>query len=79
VTLRQVIIPQALRVIIPPLTSQYLNIAKTRLWRPRLVIGYGVAVRRNGVEPDRPGHRNDRITMSVSDYQSVDFVAYEYL
>lgn len=28
VTLRQVIIPQALRVIIPPLTSQYLNIAK---------------------------------------------------
>jgi len=27
-TLRKVIIPQALRVIIPPLTSQYLNIAK---------------------------------------------------
>ncbi|MDS7718400.1 amino acid ABC transporter permease [Pantoea ananatis] len=28
VTLRQVIIPQAMRVIIPPLTSQYLNIVK---------------------------------------------------
>ncbi|HEM8623536.1 TPA: amino acid ABC transporter permease [Citrobacter amalonaticus] len=28
VTLRQVIIPQALRVIIPPLTSQHLNIVK---------------------------------------------------
>lgn len=28
VTLRQVIVPQALRVIIPPLTSQYLNIVK---------------------------------------------------
>lgn len=28
VTLRQVILPQALRVIIPPLTSQYLNIVK---------------------------------------------------
>ncbi|ADP11119.1 amino-acid ABC transporter permease protein [Erwinia sp. Ejp617] len=28
VTLHQVIIPQALRVIIPPLTSQYLNIVK---------------------------------------------------
>jgi len=28
VTLRLVIIPQALRVIIPPLTSQYLNLAK---------------------------------------------------
>lgn len=28
VTLRKVIIPQAMRVIIPPLTSQYLNLAK---------------------------------------------------
>ncbi|GAB7269100.1 hypothetical protein DZS_04920 [Dickeya ananatis] len=28
VTLRKVILPQALRVIIPPLTSQYLNIVK---------------------------------------------------
>lgn len=28
VTLRQVIIPQAMRVIIPPLTSQYLNVVK---------------------------------------------------
>ncbi|MEJ4046012.1 amino acid ABC transporter permease [Erwinia sp. SLM-02] len=28
VTLRQVIIPQAMRVIVPPLTSQYLNIVK---------------------------------------------------
>ncbi len=28
ITLRKIIIPQALRVIIPPLTSQYLNLAK---------------------------------------------------
>ena len=28
ITLRLVIIPQALRVIIPPLTSQYLNLTK---------------------------------------------------
>lgn len=28
VTLRKIIIPQAMRVIIPPLTSQYLNLAK---------------------------------------------------
>ena len=27
-TLRQVIIPQAMRVIIPPLTNQYLNLTK---------------------------------------------------
>ncbi len=37
-TLRKVIIPQALRVIIPPLTSQYLNLAKTRRWPPVSVI-----------------------------------------
>jgi general L-amino acid transport system permease protein len=29
-TLRLVVIPQAMRVIIPPLTSQYLNLTKTR-------------------------------------------------
>ncbi|HBA41692.1 MAG TPA: amino acid ABC transporter permease, partial [Alphaproteobacteria bacterium] len=28
VTLRLIIIPQAMRVIIPPLTSQYLNLTK---------------------------------------------------
>jgi len=28
VTLREIVIPQAMRVIIPPLTSQYLNLAK---------------------------------------------------
>lgn len=33
VTMRQVIIPQAMRVIIPPLTSQYLNIVKTPHWQ----------------------------------------------
>jgi general L-amino acid transport system permease protein len=36
VTMRQVII-QAMRVIIPPLTSQYLNIVKTPHWRRRSV------------------------------------------
>lgn len=38
VTLRRVIIPRALRVIIPPLTSQYLNIVKTPLLPPLLAI-----------------------------------------
>jgi general L-amino acid transport system permease protein len=33
-TLRKVIIPQALRVIIPPLTSQYLNLAKNSSLAP---------------------------------------------
>ena len=38
ITLRLVIIPQALRVIIPQLTSQYLNLTKTPRLPRRLVI-----------------------------------------
>lgn len=37
-TLRHVILPQAMRVIIPPLTSQYVNIAKNSTLA--LVVGY---------------------------------------
>ena len=36
--MRLVIIPQALRVIIPPLTSQYLNLTKTPHWALPLVM-----------------------------------------
>ena len=35
-TLNLVIIPQALRVIVPPLTSQYLNLTKNSSWRSPL-------------------------------------------
>ena len=37
-TLRHVIVPQAMRVIIPPLTSQYVNIAKNSTLA--LIVGY---------------------------------------
>jgi general L-amino acid transport system permease protein len=33
--LRLIIVPQAMRQIIPPLTSQYLNLTKNRRWRWR--------------------------------------------
>jgi ABC-type amino acid transport system permease subunit len=33
--LRLVVLPQALRVIIPPMTSQYLNLTKNSRWRSR--------------------------------------------
>ncbi len=54
------VIPQALRIIIPPLTSQYLNLTKNsslgrgdRLSRP-------LRDRRHDPEPDRPGDRDRR-------------------
>ncbi len=37
-TLRLIVMPQALRVILPPLTNQYLNLTRTRRWRWRSVI-----------------------------------------
>ena len=37
-TLRLVVIPQALRVIIPPMTSQYVNVVKNTTLA--LVVGY---------------------------------------
>ena len=53
VTLRQVIIPQAMRVIIPPLTSQYLNIVKLLAGGRYRLSGYGVAVCWHRTESDR--------------------------
>ena len=53
-TMRLVIIPQALRVIIPPLTSQYLNLTKNSSLA--IAIGYMDIVghdRRHHAEPDR--------------------------
>ena len=59
-TLRLVIIPQAMRVIIPPLTSQYLNITK------ELISGSGNRLSRigisfcgNGIEPGWKRNRDD--------------------
>ncbi len=59
-TLRLVIVPQALRVIIPPLTSQYLNVAKNSTLAG--IIGYPDLLldHRHGAEPDRPRGREHR-------------------
>ena len=60
-TLRLVVIPQAMRVIIPPLTSQYLNLTKNSslavaIGYPDLVPIFAGTV----AQPDRPGGRGHR-------------------
>ena len=57
-TMRLVVLPQALRVIIPPLTSQYLNLTKNSSLA--VAIGYPDLVATGGTiaEPDRAGHRD---------------------
>jgi len=60
-TLRLIVVPQAMRVIIPPLTSQYLNLTKNSTLA--VAIGYpdpGASVHRHGAEPDRAGGRSRR-------------------
>ena len=80
VTLRQVIIPQALRVIIPPLTSQYLNIVKNSSLAAAIGYRYGFAVCWHRAEPDGASHRDDSHDhVGLSDYQPDYLAADEYL
>ena len=60
VVLRKIVLPQALRVIIPPMTSQYLNLTKNSSLA--VAIGYQdiVSIAQHDAEPDRPGHRGHR-------------------
>jgi hypothetical protein len=78
-TLRLIILPQALRVIIPPLTNQYLNLTKNSSLAA--AIGYPdmvSLVRRHRAEPDRPGHRMHRHHHGgLSGHQPADFAADE--
>ena len=58
--LKQIVLPQALRVIIPPMTSQYLNLTKNSSLA--VAVGYQdiVWIRQHHAEPDRTGNRGDR-------------------
>ena len=77
--LRLVILPQALRVIIPPLTSQYLNLTKNSSLA--VAIGYPGprrGLRRHDAQPDRPGGRGDRHHHAgLPDHQPVDLGVHE--
>ena len=58
--LRLIVVPQALRLIIPPLTSQWLNIVKNSSLA--VFIGYPdlvLIVRRHGAQPDPCGDAGD--------------------
>lgn len=73
VTLRQVIIPQALRVIIPPLTSQYLNIVKNSSLAA--AIGYPDMVSLfAGTVLNQTGQAIETIAMTMSVYLIISLV-----
>ena len=60
-TLRLIVVPQALRVIVPPLTNQYLNLTKNSSLA--VAIGYPdlfAVFAGTTLQPDRPGDRDHR-------------------
>ena len=73
-TLRLVIIPQALRVIIPPLTSQYLNLTKNSslaaaIAYPDLVLVFaGTTLMQTGQAVEMHRHDHGRVPDPESDH-----------
>ncbi|PWC39669.1 amino acid ABC transporter permease [Azospirillum sp. TSO35-2] len=65
-TLRMVILPQALRVIVPPLTSQYLNLMKNSSLA--LAIGYPDLVSIANTTLNQTGQAIEGVTMIMGTY-----------
>jgi len=68
-TLRLVIFPQAIRVIIPPVTSQYLNLAKNSSLA--VAIGYPDLVSVGGTVLNQTGRAVEMITVMILVYLSM--------
>ena len=68
-TMRLVILPQALRVIIPPMTSQYLNITKNSSLA--IAIGYPDLVAMANVTMNQTGQAIEGIAIIMAAYLSV--------
>ena len=71
--LRLVIIPQALRVIIPPLTSQYLNLAKNSSLA--LAIGYmDVVATIGGISLNQTGREMECMLIVMGIYLAISLL-----
>jgi general L-amino acid transport system permease protein len=71
-TLRLVIIPQALRVIIPPLTSQYLNLTKNSSLA--IAIGYADLVAVGGTVLNQTGQAVEIVAIWMIVYLSISLI-----
>ncbi|AWK87022.1 amino acid ABC transporter permease [Azospirillum thermophilum] len=68
-TLRLVVLPQALRVIVPPLTSQYLNLTKNSSLA--LAIGYPDVVSILNTTLNQTGQAIEGVTMIMGTYLTI--------
>ncbi len=69
VTLRRVVLPQALRVIVPPLTSQYLNLTKNSSLA--VAIGYPDLVAIAGTTINQTGQAIEGIALIMAVYLTI--------
>jgi general L-amino acid transport system permease protein len=76
-TLRLVVIPQALRIMIPPLTSQYLNLIKDTSMA--IAVGYSDLVSIGGTIMNQTGQAIEVITIWVVVYLSVSLAASSFM
>jgi len=73
VTMREIILPQALRVIIPPLTSQYLNLTKNSSLA--IAVGYpDVVATIGGITLNQTGQAVECIAITMGVYLTFSLV-----
>ncbi len=72
-TMRLIIIPQALRVIVPPLTSQYLNLTKNSSLA--IAIGYmDITATLGGITLNQTGQAMEAVMLMMSVYLSISLL-----
>ena len=76
-TMRMVVIPQALRVIIPPLTSQYLNLTKNSSLA--IAIGYQDLVSIGGTILNQSGQALEVVAIWMAVYLSLSLATSAYM
>lgn len=76
-TMRKIILPQALRVIIPPLTSQYLNLTKNSSLA--IVIGFQDLVSIGGSILNQSGHSLEIVAIWMAVYLSLSLATSAYM
>lgn len=69
VTTRKVVVPQALRIIIPPLTSQYLNLTKNSSLA--IAIGFSDLVSVGGTILNQTGHAVEIVAIWMAVYLAI--------
>ncbi|HZG31604.1 MAG TPA: amino acid ABC transporter permease [Ensifer sp.] len=72
VTTRKIIVPQALRIIIPPLTSQYLNLTKNSSLA--IAIGFSDLVAVGGTILNQTGHAVEIVAIWMVVYLGISLV-----